>query len=554
MSQTRLDITQSPAWRALLRHRNAVKTRHLRAWFLDDPDRFTHLSFEVEGLLADFSRQRLDRKTLELLQNLAQAAEVSGWRDRMFAGEKINISEDRAVLHPALRYMAKDAYPSASIDVMPEVREERTRMRLFSDRVRDGYWHGFSGEVIRDVVNIGIGGSDLGPKMAVHALSASRHPRLRFHFVSNIDSANLVPLLDSLDPQSTLFVLASKSFTTQETMVNANTACDWLCAAADMPREVVLARHFVGVTARPGYAQAYGLPDENIFHIWDWVGGRYSLWSAVGLTIALAVGMDKFEAMLSGAHAMDRHFLEAPLAENLPVLMALVGIWNTNFLGAETSAVLPYSESLRFLPAFLQQLEMESNGKTVGRDGETLNCRTSPVVWGEIGSNGQHAFFQLLHQGGRLVPCEFVVHAQSDYPLSAHQAPLLSNCFAQAAALAFGKTEVEARLELEAAGESAKKIDLLLPHKVFAGNQPSTMLLLPRLDAYYLGLLLALYEHKVFVQGVTWGVNSFDQWGVDLGKQLAGRLLPVLRGEGEIEGLDAATRAHIAWCRKHGFI
>ena len=554
MSPTMFDITQSSAWRALLQHRNAVKTRHLRDWFLDDPGRFTHLSFEVEGLLADFSRQRLDRKTFELLQNLAQTAEVSGWRDRMFAGEKINISEDRAALHPALRYMGKDAYPSASIDVMPEVREERARMRHFSDRVRDGHWHGFSGEVIRDVVNIGIGGSDLGPKMAVHALLASQHPGLRFHFVSNIDSVNLVPILDSLDPQSTLFVLASKSFTTQETMVNANTACDWLCAAAGVKREVVLAQHFVGVTARPGYAQAFGLPDENIFRIWDWVGGRYSLWSAVGLTIALAVGMDKFEAMLSGAHAMDRHFLEAPLAENLPVLMALVGIWNTNFLGAETSAVLPYSESLRFLPAFLQQLEMESNGKMVGRDGQPLNYRTNPVVWGEIGSNGQHAFFQLLHQGGRLVPCEFVVHAQSDYPLSAHQAPLLSNCFAQAAALAFGKTEVEVRSELEAAGDSVKEIDLLLPHKVFAGNQPSTMLLLPRLDAYYLGLFLALYEHKVFVQGVIWGVNSFDQWGVDLGKQLAGRLLPVLLGEGELEGLDASTCGHIAWCQKHGFI
>lgn len=545
-----MNITRTPAWQALLLHRNAVASCHLRDWFAAELNRFSHLSFEVEGLLADFSRQRLDLKTLELLLNLAQVADVAGWRDRMFAGEKINISENRAVLHPALRYFGGGTFPTLNSSVLSEIGAERTKMRTFSDRVRGGSWRGFSDEVIRDVVNIGIGGSDLGPKLVVHALASSRHPGLRFHFVSNLDSADLAPLLAKLDPRSTLFVVVSKSFTTQETMINARTARDWMCVAGGGQTENVLARHLVGVTAEPALAREFGLPEGNIFRIWDWVGGRYSLWSAAGLAIALAVGMDNYESILLGAHSMDRHFREAPLAENLPVLMALVGIWNSNFLGAETNAVLPYNESLRYLPAFLQQLEMESNGKTVGRDGQPLACKANPVVWGAIGSNGQHAFFQLLHQGGWLVPCDFIASVESNYPLPGHQAPLLANCFAQAAALAFGKTESEARAELEAAGISAEQLTALLPHKVFTGNQPSTLILLPELDAHYLGLLLALYEHKTFVQGVIWGVNSFDQWGVEIGKQLAGRLLPALYGEDGRDGIDASTSALIDWCRK----
>ncbi len=522
---------------------------HLRDWFAADPDRFSHLSLEVEGLLADFSRQRLNQQTFDLLLKVAEVAEVTGWRDRLFAGEKINISEHRAVLHPALRHLEYEAYPSPEDNVQPDVLAVRDKMRLFTDSVRNGSWRGFSDEVILDVVNIGIGGSDLGPRLAVHALAAWRHPELKFHFVSNLDSADIAPLLDRLDPRTTLFVVVSKSFTTQETMINAMTARDWVEEGAGSPAQDVLARHFVAVTAEPGLAVEFGLPESNIFRIWDWVGGRYSLWSAAGLAIALAVGMDNFAALLSGAGAMDRHFREAPLAENLPVLMALVGIWNSNFLGAETSAVLPYNESLRYLPAFLQQLEMESNGKTVGRDGQPLACKANPVVWGAIGSNGQHAFFQLLHQGGWLVPCDFIATVESNFPLPGHQAPLLANCFAQAAALAFGKTEAEARSELEAAGLSDEQLTALLPHKVFTGNQPSTLLLLPKLDARYLGLLLALYEHKTFVQGVIWGVNSFDQWGVEIGKQLAGRLLPALRGEGDVAGLDESTAALIKWCR-----
>ncbi|HOY02815.1 MAG TPA: glucose-6-phosphate isomerase [Zoogloea sp.] len=544
--------TNAPAWQALVAHQARFSSAHLRDLFASDPQRFERFSLELEGLLVDFSKQRIDDTTLRLLVDLAETARLGEWRARLFAGEKINFSEQRAVMHPALRYLKLGAFPSAAWDVMPEVRAVRAQMRAFSERVRGGLWRGFSGEAIRDVVNIGIGGSDLGPKMVVRTLSAYQRSGLRMHFVSNVDSAHLAKLLDSLDPRSTLFVVASKTFSTQETMLNAHTARAWLCAAAGEGWARALPLHFVAVTSDVGRAATFGLPEANVFRMWDWVGGRYSLWSAVGLPIALAIGMNGFERLLAGAQAMDTHFCEAPFDKNLPVLMALIGVWNTNFLGASTSAVLPYNESLRFLPSFLQQLEMESNGKTVGRDGQPLSCQANPIVWGEIGSNGQHAFFQLLHQGGWLVPSDFIASAQSDFPLPGHQAPLMANFLAQSAALAFGKTEAEARAELEAAGIAADQIAALLPHKVFAGNQPSTTIFLPRLDPFHLGMLLALYEHKVFVQGVVWGINSFDQWGVELGKQLAGRLLPALQGEGDTVGLDQSTRALIAWCRENG--
>ena len=544
--------TNAPAWQALVAHQARFSSAHLRDLFASDPQRFERFSLELEGLLVDFSKQRIDDTTLRLLVDLAETARLGEWRARLFAGDKINFSEQRAVMHPALRYLKLGAFPSAAWDVMPEVRAVRAQMRAFSERVRGGLWRGFSGEAIRDVVNIGIGGSDLGPKMVVRTLSAYQRSGLRMHFVSNVDSAHLAKLLDSLDPRSTLFVVASKTFSTQETMLNAHTARAWLCAAAGEGWARALPLHFVAVTSDVGRAATFGLPEANVFRMWDWVGGRYSLWSAVGLPLALAIGMNGFERLLAGAQAMDTHFCEAPFDKNLPVLMALIGVWNTNFLGASTSAVLPYNESLRFLPSFLQQLEMESNGKTVGRDGLPLSCQANPIVWGEIGSNGQHAFFQLLHQGGWLVPSDFIASAQSDFPLPGHQAPLMANFLAQSAALAFGKTEAEARAELEAAGIAADQIAALLPHKVFAGNQPSTTIFLPRLDPFHLGMLLALYEHKVFVQGVVWGINSFDQWGVELGKQLAGRLLPALQGEGDTVGLDQSTRALIAWCRENG--
>lgn len=539
-------------WNELELHSKALKEIHLRELFERDDARYSEFSFRLEETLFDFSKQRIDSRALTLLIDLAESADLCLWRDRLFAGDQINISEGRSVLHPALRYLKPGPFPSAFMDVMPVVREERAKMRAFSDKVRSGLWRGFSGSAIRSVVNIGIGGSDLGPKTVVRALGAYNRNGPDIHFVSNLDSAHLAPLLETLDPRTTLFVVTSKTFTTQETMRNANTARDWLCAAAGTQAKRAMPLHFVAVTSEVKRAAEFGLPEENLFSMWDWVGGRYSLWSAVGLSISLAIGMNAFERLLHGAQAMDHHFQEAPLSKNLPVLMALIGVWNTNFLGATTSAVLPYHESLRFLPSFLQQLEMESNGKTVGRAGQPLRCQANPIVWGEIGSNGQHAFFQLLHQGGWLVPCDFIASAQSDFPLPGHQAPLLANFLAQSAALAFGKTEEEAKVELDAAGLSPDRIRALLPHKVFAGNQPSTTIILPRLDPFHLGMLLALYEHKVFVQGVVWGINSFDQWGVELGKQLAGRLLPALKGETSSDGLDQSTSALIEWCREKG--
>jgi glucose-6-phosphate isomerase len=539
------DLTQTPTWATLSQARDRLAQTHLRALFGADPERFAHFSRQTNGLLLDFSKQRLDRETLDALIALAESADVSGWRQRLFDGDKINVSEERAVMHPALRHLDPGPFPSAAHDVMPQIRAVRQHMATIVETLRSGAWKGYSGDTIRHVVNIGIGGSDLGPKMATRALSAFAHPGLHVHYVSNLDGAHLAPLLETLDPRATLFIIASKTFTTQETMINAASARNWMLAHTGS--EAALAKHFIAVSAHPERAAAFGIPPAQVLPMWDWVGGRYSLWSAVGLPLAISIGMSGFERLLAGAQAMDRHFCDTPLRDNLPVLLALLGIWNTNFLGANTSAIVPYNESLRHLPGYLQQLEMESNGKTVNRDGQPLSCPANPIVWGEIGANGQHAFFQLLHQGGWLVPCDFIATALSDYPLPGHQAPLLANCFAQSAALAFGKTEAEARSELEAAGLSAAQRDALLPHKVFAGNQPSTTLLLPRLDPYHLGLLLALYEHKVFVQGVIWGINSFDQWGVELGKQLASRVLPVLNGDADQSTLDASTRGLINW-------
>ncbi len=548
-----MNITQTPEWQALLQDQQRLEHTHLRDLFASDAQRFQRFSAELDGLLIDYSKQRVDAEAVRHLLSLARLANVEEWRDRMFAGEKINFSEDRAVLHTALRHMEFSPFPSAELDVMPQVRAVRKQMRDIVERVRSGLWRGFKGDAIQNVVNIGIGGSDLGPKLASRALSAFQHPNLNFFYVSNLDSAHLAPLLEKLDPRTTLFIVASKTFTTQETSINAQTARTWLMAAA--MEEWAIAKHFIAVTSSPAKAHEFGIPDENILQIWDWVGGRYSLWSAVGLSVALSIGMNGFERMLQGAQTMDSHFREAPLEKNLPVLMALISIWNTNFLGAETTAILPYNESIRHLPAFLQQLEMESNGKTVSRDGEPLSCRANPIVWGEIGVNGQHAFFQLLHQGGWLIPCDFVVAASSDHPLPGHQAPLLANCLAQSAALAFGKTEQEAREELSQAGLSESQLARLLPHKVFAGNQPSTTILMPSLDPFQLGMLIALYEHKVFVQGVIWSINSFDQWGVELGKQLANRLLPAILGDQAFDAqLDASTSGLIAYFRRHGHV
>ncbi|WP_153109161.1 glucose-6-phosphate isomerase [Propionivibrio limicola] len=543
-----MTITSSPAWAAIEAQRHSLQAVYLRELFAQNPERVRSLSLSFDGLHYDFSKQRLTAETVQSLSALASAAGVREAIERMFAGERINVSEDRSVLHVALR-KTDGAFPAEPFDVMPEVLETRQRMAEFAEQVREGRCLGHHGMPIRSVVNIGIGGSDLGPKMANQALRSIAHPALSVHYVSNLDGAQLAPLLQTLDPRTTLFIVASKTFTTQETMLNANTARDWL--RANLGEEVVLQNHFVAVSSRPERAVEFGVRADRVFPLWDWVGGRFSLWSAVGLALMIAIGPHAFGELLAGAERMDEHFRTAPFERNLPVMMALIGIWNTNFLGATTHAVLPYNESLKYFPPFLQQLEMESNGKSVGAGGESIDCSTSPIVWGGLGNNGQHAFFQLLHQGGRLVPCDFIVAVRSDYPLPGHQEALLANCFAQSAALAFGKNEDEVRAGMEKEKLAPEEIERLLPHRIFKGNQPSSTLLLTSLTPRTLGSLIALYEHKVFVQGVIWGINSFDQWGVELGKAMASRILPAIHDPALAADFDASTQSLLAFCREH---
>ena len=500
------------------------------------------------GILYDFSKQRLSAETLSVLTALAREASVQERAEQMFAGETINVSEGRAVLHTALR-RSSGSFPSRQFDVMPEVIDTKRRMAEFAERLRAGKCVGYKGVPIRDVVNIGIGGSDLGPKMMGYALRSIGHPALGVHYVSNLDGAQLAPLLQTLDPRSTLFIVVSKTFTTQETMLNANTAREWL--RANLGEDVALENHFAAVSSKPDRAVAFGVSKDLVFPIWDWVGGRYSLWSAVGLALMISIGSHAFEEMLRGAELMDEHFRTTPLERNLPVVMALIGIWNTNFLGASTNAVLPYNESLKYFPSVLQQLEVESNGKSVSISGEAVECATCPIVWGELGNNGQHAFFQLLHQGGRLVPCDFIAAVRSDFPLPDHQEALLSNCFAQSAALAFGRTAEEVRAGMEKDAIDPREIAELLPHRTFAGNQPSSTLLLTSLNPATLGSLVALYEHKVFVQGAIWGINSFDQWGVELGKAVANRILPAVRNPELAKSLDVSTQGLLSFSRKY---
>ncbi len=515
----------------------AWRSSTLRELFDADPQRFSSFSLKHDGMLLDYSRQRITHEVMAALHALWETANVPGWIKRMCAGEAINNSEERAVLHIALR----EPQPR------PEVRTVLDRMRRFCSDIHGSHWRGGSGEPISDVVSIGIGGSDLGPKMATQALAAHRHPHLRVHYVSNLDAAHLATTLAGLNPRTTLFIIASKTFTTQETMTNARSARQWIVAAMG---EAAVPQHFVAVSTNLAAVASFGIDPANAFEFWDWVGGRFSLWSAIGLPLALSVGYANFEQLLAGGHAMDNHFFDTPVADNLPATLALLGIWNINFLGAETQAVLPYSQSLEHLPRYLQQLEMESNGKQARRDGQPVGCATAPIIWGEPGTNGQHAFYQLIHQGGRLIPCEFIALRQADFTLPGHHAALLANCFAQSESLMRGKTLEEARKELQTAGVSADKIEQLAPFKVFPGNQPSTTLLLPRLDPYTLGQLIALYEHKVFVQGIIWGINSFDQWGVEYGKQLAAGLLPLLEDpHRETTGLDSSSAGLINWVR-----
>ena len=535
------------AWQVLTRAAAAAQDTPLRDMFAADSRRFERLSVSWNDWLLDFSKQRVTTELMGPLCGLWQAAGVPGWIARMRTGESVNHTERRAALHIALRHPAgKGPILHAGRDVMPAVHAELDKMQRFVADIHGYHWRGATGEQITDVVNIGIGGSDLGPRMATRALAAFRHPGLGVHFVANLDGADLATVLASLQPDTTLFIIASKTFTTQETMQNAASARQWLVRSLG---EAAVARHFVAVSTNLAEVARFGIDPDNAFAFWDWVGGRYSLWSTIGLPLALAIGFENFRRLLAGAHAMDEHFFAAPVTENLPGLLALLEIWNTNFLGAGNRALLPYSQSLELLPRYLQQLEMESNGKQNDRQGLPLDVATAPVLWGEAGTNGQHAFYQLIHQGGRLVPCEFIACKQPDFVLPGHHEKLLANCFAQSEALMRGKTLTEITAELLAGGMPEDEVARMAPYRSFPGNQPSTTLLLPKLDPFVLGALLAMYEHKVFVESVIWDINPFDQWGVEYGKQLASRLLPIIEGSSSVRGLDGSTAGLINACR-----
>ncbi|MCG8510850.1 MAG: glucose-6-phosphate isomerase [Rhodospirillales bacterium] len=535
-------LTDSPAWRALQSHHEKMAKVHMRDLFASDSGRFDRYTVRLDDMLLDYSKNRVDDTTMSLLVDLAKASGLEDARDRMFGGDKINFTENRAVLHIALRNQADHAISVDGEDVMPKVADVLAKMKDFTESVRSGTWKGATGKPITDVVNIGIGGSDLGPAMAVEALTPYHPSGMRFHFVSNVDGTHMAETLKGVTPDSALFIVASKTFTTQETLTNAHTARDWLVGTLG---EDAVASHFVALSTNTDAVRAFGIDPANMFEFWDWVGGRYSLWSAIGLPIAIAIGYERFHQFLAGGHAMDEHFRTAPLTRNMPVILALLGVWYGNFFGAETHAVLPYDQYLRRFPAYLQQLDMESNGKYVDLDGAAVDYATGPVLFGEPGTNGQHAFYQLIHQGTRLVPADFIAPAESQNPIGEHHAIFLSNFFAQTEALMTGKTESEASAELEAGGVGGEALKNLVPHKMFQGNRPTNSILVRKVDPYTLGQLIALYEHKIFVQGIIWRINSFDQWGVELGKQLAKAILPELDGDEPVGSHDCSTNGLI---------
>ncbi len=535
-------IRSTSAWKALENHRAATQDLHMRDLFADDPGRFDKFTVRTGDMLLDYSKNRITSETMSLLRELAREADVEKWREKMFSGEKINNTEGRAVLHVALRNSADRPIHVDGKDVMPDVARVLDQMRTFSDAVRSGAWKGSTGKRITDVVNVGIGGSDLGPVMVSEALKPYHQPGLNVHFVSNVDGTHIAETLKPLDPETSLFIVASKTFTTQETLTNATSARTWLIDA--LGKDAV-AKHFVALSTNTQAVTEFGIDSANMFEFWDWVGGRYSLWSAIGLPIAVAIGMDRFEELLAGGRDMDDHFRTAPLEANLPVILALIGVWNTDFLGADTYAVLPYDQYLHRLPAYLQQADMESNGKYVTRDGLRVDYPTGPILFGEPGTNGQHSFYQLVHQSTRLVPCDFIAPARSHNNIGNHHPILLSNFFAQTEALMTGKAEAQVRKELEAQGLSGADLEGLVPHKVFDGNRPTNSILVRRFDPHTLGMLIALYEHKIFVQGIIWQINSFDQWGVELGKQLAKAILPELENGDVVTSHDASTNGLI---------
>jgi glucose-6-phosphate isomerase len=536
------ELTSLPAWQALEQHYQTIKDMHLRELFAGDPARFDKLSLRLGDMLFDYSKNRVLDETLRLLVQLAREVKLEEWRNKMFSGDEINNTEQRSVLHVALRNLRNQAIHVRGKDVMPEVARVLDKVRDFSEAVRSGSWRSSTGQRITDVVNIGIGGSDLGPVMATEALKPYQSPTLRMHFVSNVDGTDIAETFRKLKPETVLFIVASKTFTTQETMANARTAREWL---VDVLGEKAVASHFVAVSTNEEAVAAFGIDTANMFGFWDWVGGRYSMWSAIGLPIAIALGFDRFAEMLAGARAMDEHFRSAPLEKNIPVLMGLIAFWNYNFLGATTQAVLPYDQYLHRFPAYLQQLDMESNGKCVTRDGRPVRWTTGPILFGEPGTNGQHSFYQLIHQGTHLVPCDFIAPAKSHNPIGEHHTLLLSNFFAQPEALMRGKTEAEARADLEKEGLSGEALTALLPHKVFPGNRPTNSILVKTIDPHTLGMLVALYEHKVFTLGILWQIDSFDQWGVELGKQLAKSILPDMSSAAPASSHSSSTNGLI---------
>lgn len=539
-----INPTNTQAWKALEAHQSQLAHTTIADLFKQEQNRFNDYSLTFENqILVDFSKNKINQETLKLLRQLAKESALDESINAMFTGEKINRTENRAVLHTALRNRSNTPVYVDGKDVMPEVNAVLAKMRSFCDRVISGEWKGYTGKAITDVVNIGIGGSDLGPYMVTEALRPYKN-HLNMHFVSNVDGTHIAETLKKVNPETTLFLVASKTFTTQETMTNANSARDWLLAAAKDNSSV--AKHFASLSTNGKAVAEFGIDTNNMFEFWDWVGGRYSLWSAIGLSIALSIGFDNFEALLSGAHEMDKHFRTAPLEKNIPATLALVGLWNTNFLGAQTEAILPYDQYLHRFAAYFQQGNMESNGKYVDRNGDVIrDYQTGPIIWGEPGTNGQHAFYQLIHQGTMLIPCDFIAPAQSHNPLGDHHSKLLSNFFAQTEALAFGKTKEEVEAEFVKAGKSLDEVKDIVPFKVFTGNKPTNSILVQKITPFVLGALIAMYEHKIFTQGVIFNIFSFDQWGVELGKQLANRILPELADKEKVSSHDSSTNGLI---------
>jgi len=543
-----IDPTTTPAWRKLKRHHKAIGHVHMNNLFEQDKERFSKFSLEWEDILVDYSKNRITEETLKHLVALAQSVKLKEAIKSMYQGKAINVTENRAVLHTALRNKSGQPVYVDGTNVMPEVKEVQAKMKKFVNKVISGQWKGYTNKSITDVVNIGIGGSDLGPVMVTEALKSYK-THLNVHFVSNVDGTHIAETLKNLDLSTTLFLIASKTFTTQETMANAHTAREMFLAMAKDKNYIK--KHFVALSTNTEAVQKFGIDPANMFEFWDWVGGRYSLTSAIGLSIALSIGYENFDSLLKGFYKMDRHFVTAPFSKNIPVLLALIGVWNTNFLGAESEAILPYDQYLHRFAAYFQQGNMESNGKYIDRNGQKVSYQTGPIIWGEPGTNGQHAFYQLIHQGTRLIPCDFISPVESHNPIGQHHTLLLSNFFAQTQALMQGKTKEQVIQEFEKAGKTHDQYESLIPFKVFEGNRPSNSIMVKKITPEALGKLIAMYEHKIFVQGIIWNIYSFDQWGVELGKQLAGSILPELYTQDTTKSFDSSTNGLINYWKRN---